>query len=358
MNYLHRVLMKAAFLGALALSLHIALAQSPPPSTTLLSSRAVAFNPATRKAYAVDSKRDAGFINNEATNKTTSVKVGTRPVAIATNLVTGRVYVTNNGSGTVSVLDGQKDSVIATINVGALPYVLAVSEATNRIYVSNTFSDLLTIIDGTTNATTTIKTGSADAIIVDAKAGKVYLLGYENPSLTVLDEKSGERSKIQIGMHMWGIALNEETHILYVTLSGSASVIALDENSLSLTTIPTGAIPCAVAVNSSTNMAYVVNYQDNSVTVIDGAKGKAVSTVPVGDHPQAIAVDSKANLIYVANTHGNSVTVIDGGNNKVLATLAAGKNPFAMTLSSNTGRVFVANVGYPSIATIDRPTFH
>jgi YVTN family beta-propeller protein len=358
MKNLDRVRMKAGFLGTLALSLNVALAQSPPPSTTLLSTRAVAFNPATGKAYAVDSKPGAVFINNDATNKASSVKVGAAPVAIATNPVTDLVYVANNGSGTITVLDGQKDSIVATINVGALPYVLAVSEATNRIYVSNTFSDLLTIIDGTTNATTTVKTGSADAIAVDAKAGKVYLLGYEDTSLTVLDEKSGERSKVEIGMHMWGIALNEETHTVYVTLSGSASVIALDENSLSRTTIPTGAIPCAVAVNSSTNMAYVVDYRDNSVTVIDGAKGKVVSTVPVGDHPQAIAVDSKANLIYVANTHGNSVTVIDGRSNTVLTTLDAGKNPFAITLSPNTGRVFVANMGEPSFATINRPTIH
>jgi YVTN family beta-propeller protein len=219
MNNLRCVAVRAAAFGALALTLflHLALAQVPPPSTTLLSSRAVAFNPATRKTYAVDSKRGAILINSEASDKTSSVKVSSGPVAIAVNPVTGRVYVANNGSGTVSVLDGQKDSVVATINVGALPYVLAVSEATNRIYVSNTFSNLLTIIDGSSNATTTVKTGSADAIAVDAKAGKVYLLGYEDTSLTVLDEKGGERSKVEIGMHMWGIALNEETHTVYVT---------------------------------------------------------------------------------------------------------------------------------------------
>jgi YVTN family beta-propeller protein len=354
MNNLRYAVLKATVLGAIALGPRVQtiLAQSISPSSALLSSRAVVFNPATRKVYAVDKSRDAIFITNQAANLTSSVRVGREPVAIAVNPATNRVYVANAGSGTVSVVDGQNDSIFATVSVGALPYVLAVSEVTNRIYVSNTFRDLLTIIDGTTNTTKTVKTGSADAIAIDSKAGKVYLLGYEDSNLNVLDEASGELSKIQIGMHAWSMALNQATNTLYVTLVGSAAVVAWDEKSRSRTTIPTGAIPCAVAVNPLTNTAYVVNYQDNSVTVIDGARHVAISTVRVGEYPQAIAVDSKANLIYVANTHGNSVTVIDGTSNAPIATLNAGKNPYSIVANPNTGRPSVANLGKPSFMTI------
>jgi YVTN family beta-propeller protein len=335
--------------------LQTTLAHGNLPSTALLSSRAIVFSPATHKVYAVDRDRGAIFIINESANSVSSVKVGSEPVAIAVNAFTGRVYVANSGSGTVSVLDEQQDSIVATISVDPLPYVLAVSEATNRIYVSNTFSDLLTIIDGTTNATTTLKTGSADAIAIDPKAGKVYLLGYQDSNLIVLDEKSGEQSKVPMGMHLWGMALSEDSHMLYATLSGSAAVVALDENSRALTNIPTGEIPCAVAVNPSTNTAYVANYRDNSVTVIDGARGLAISKVPVGDHPQAIAVDPKANLVYVANTHGNSVSVIDGTSNTVIATLDAPDHPYAVAVSPGTGRVYVANLGERPFAILDRP---
>jgi len=329
------------------------LAQNPPPSTTLLSCRAVVVNPATGKVYAVDKSRDAIFIETAGGTATSNVSVGKGPVAIAVNSVTNRVYVANNDSGTVSVIDGQKDSIIATVNVGPLPYVLAVSEASNRIYVSNTFSDLLTIVDGATNTTRTVKTGSADAIAVDPKAGKIYLLGYEDSNLNVLDETNGALSKIQIGMHLWGMALNQATSTLYVTLVGSAAVVALDENSHALTTIPTGRIPGSVAVNPVTNMAYVANYQDDSVTVIDGAKHVAIATVQVGEYPQAIAVDAQANLIYVANTHGNSVTVIDGASNLAIVALKAGSNPYSIAVNPKAGKLPVANLGKPSFMMID-----
>ena len=83
----------------------------------------------------------------------------------------------NNGSGSVSVIDGARDSVIATVDVGQLPYVLAVNATTNKIFVSHTFSDVITLIDGATNATSTIKAGSADSIVVDQKLDRAYLDG-------------------------------------------------------------------------------------------------------------------------------------------------------------------------------------
>ena len=93
--------------------------------------------------------------------------MGDDPLAIAVNSVTNRVYVLNTTSGTVSVLDGKTDAVVATVNVGKWPYVLAANPAENKVYVSNIFSNVITIIDGVTNTTKTVSAGSADAIAID-----------------------------------------------------------------------------------------------------------------------------------------------------------------------------------------------
>jgi hypothetical protein len=49
---------------------------------------------------------------------------------------------------------------------------------------------MLTVIDGRTILASNLKTGSADAIVVDAKTKRVYLLGYESSSLTVLNSET------------------------------------------------------------------------------------------------------------------------------------------------------------------------
>jgi YVTN family beta-propeller protein len=352
-----------AFVGAVALC----CAMLPPfwplvaervlgsaPSTGLISRRAIVFNPTVNKAYAVDPEHNAVSIISGADHSQRSVKVGDGPLAITVNPVTDRVYVANTNSGTVSVLDGKSDAIVATVNVGKRPYVLAANPAENKVYVSNTFSDLLTIIDGTTNTTSTVKTGSADAIGIDSKRNRVYLLGYEASSLTVLNGVDNSLSKVPAGaMHLWSMELDEAAAMLYVTRIGNGDVVAIDTHTHSLMPIGTGQLPCAIAANEKTRVLYVANCGDDSITVIDETKRVAVKTVHVGSHPQAIAVDAKNDLIYVANTHGNSVTVIDGSGNTVMATLPAGTNPYAMALDPGSGTLYVANLGEPSFTRIE-----
>src|SRR5437899_36581 len=80
------------------------------------------------------------------------------------------------------------------------------------------------------------------------------------------------------------------------------------------TTVPAGTGPWAVAVNPVTNRIYVANYDNNSVTVIDGATN-STTTVAAGEYPIAVAVNPATNRIYVANYNSNDVTVIDGATN-------------------------------------------
>ena len=343
--------MAVALLGCVTFTIP-AYAQTQEPKTALISSRAVALNPKTGKVYAVQTSRSVVLVFDPQTESMSSVRVGAAPIAIAVNAATNRIYVANSKGGSVSVIDGKNDSVLATLREGSLPYVVAVNPATNRIYVSNTFSNLITVIDGATNSTTTVKAGSADAIAVDSKLDKVYLLGYEDTNLTVLNRMPSVVGKIPVGIHAWGIALNETTGTLYVTRSESSELM-VDEVSGDVTVLPTGAIPCAVDVNPVTNTVYVANHGDDTVTVIDGARRAVIATVKVGLRPQAVAVDPKRNRIYVANTHSDDVTVIDGALNSVLKTLNAGKNPYAIAVDPNSGRLYVASYGEPALTVVD-----
>jgi YVTN family beta-propeller protein len=271
----------------------------------------------------------------------TSVKVGKNPVALAINETTNRIYVANNGDGSVSVIDGATDVVVATVNVGALPYVLAVNPVTNKVFVSNTFSNAITLIDGATNAMSTIKAGSADSIVIDTKRDRAYLIGWEGTSLTVLDSKAATVGKVQMdGMHLWGMAVDEAAGKIYVTRAGKAELAIVDEASGTVTNMATGATPCTVAVNPATNLIYVVNHEDHAVTVIDGAQAKILATVKVGEKPQGIVIDAKANRIYVANVHGDSISVIDGARNAVVKTLQVGHNPYALAVNDRTAQLY------------------
>ena len=110
-----------AFLLSFAVSNASTNAQAASASTALLNSRAIALNPMTGKVYAVAPRENALAVFNPATSSTSNVLVGAGPVAIAVNSATNRIYVANSGGGTVSVLDGENDSVLATLDVGPNP---------------------------------------------------------------------------------------------------------------------------------------------------------------------------------------------------------------------------------------------
>jgi YVTN family beta-propeller protein len=83
---------------------------------------------------------------------------------VAVNPATNRVYVANMGSGTVAVIDGAADRVVATIPVGLHPAQLAVNPETNRVYVTNRRSASVSVVDGAANrviATIPITSGPA-----------------------------------------------------------------------------------------------------------------------------------------------------------------------------------------------------
>jgi len=313
----------------------------------LISSRAIAFNPANGKVYVVDEPGGAVIVIDSHNSATTRVKVGSGPDALAVNRATGNVYVVNSSDGTVSELDGLSNAVSRTFKAGAHPYVIAINEATNKAYVTNTFSNAVAEIDLAAGVTRFLKIGSADNVVTDSRASRAYFIGYEEPNIRILNGATDEAEKAAAQEHLWGMAIDETSGVLYVTASGSGQLLAAGKEKYSV-----GAIPCAVAVNSETGMIYVVNYGDDSVTVIDGKLKAAAGTIKAGHGPQAIAVDSKANRVYVANTHDDSVTVIDGHTNKVIATVPAGRNPYAITAGSDAGTVYVANFGEPCFTSV------
>ena len=332
-----------ALLSALALTAAgAAFAQKP--TGALISVQAVKVDRHAHKIYAIDQTGDNVVVIDEAKKTTQRVAVGRTPAAIAVNEATGRVYVGNRSDGTLSVIDGATDKVVATIDVGVRPFAVAADPVTNRVYVSNTFNDTMSILDGATNTRTTMKVPGADAMLVDWHGGKLYLTGYEDANLRVLDEATQNFSRVKTGSHNFGIVQNERTGDLWVPLVGSAQLVKLDGATGDRTVTAVGDFPCATAVNPATNRVYVVNYGDETVSVVDGATTKVLATVKVGSHPQAVAVDWKRNRVYVANVHGDSVSEIDGATNSVIATRPAGKNPYALVVSEETGAVYVADM--------------
>ena len=331
--------------GAIAVLNPAAIGQTQPkpPSGGLINPRAIAYCPATRKVYAVDTSHGAVTIYDDAHGTRHTVKVGAEPISVAVNTANGMAYVANGGDGTVSVVNGATDAVVATVRVGSHPYSIAANAKTGKVYVTHTYGNELSVLDGANNTATQLKTGSHDLIAIDDKTDTIYLLGYESGTVSVVNGEHQTVRLKQAGNHAWGLAIDEQTGTIYAARIETAQVAEFASDSSLPRYLPSGAIPCAIAMNRRADVLYISNYGENSVSAVHVRDGHRIATVAVGDHPKAIAFDAGRNLVYVANTLAGTVTVIDAATNTVIATLPAGKNPYALAVVPGSSKLYVAN---------------
>ena len=116
-------------------------------------------------AVAYDSGNGYIYVTNQYSNNVSvingttvvaSVAVGVWPVGVAYDGRNGYVYVANYGSNNVSVISGT--TVVATIPVGNIPYGVAYDSENGYVYVANSGSNTTSVISTTTPGPTTTAT--------------------------------------------------------------------------------------------------------------------------------------------------------------------------------------------------------
>jgi YVTN family beta-propeller protein len=346
----------------------VALTGLPATSQTLLTTIAtgskpvaLAVNPANSKIYVANQNSNNVTVIDEATYSTATIPVGALPTAIAANPATNEIYVANQNRNNVTVIDGASDSttVVAT---GSSPQAVAVNSATNQIFVANYLGNSVTAINGLNGSTFTIPVGdNPSAVAVNSSTNKIYVTTLISSTVTVIDGVTRNTTTVPVGSYPNAVAVNPLTNKIYVAdgtyISGTGTVTVIDGETNSTTVVPAGLYPSAVAVNLVTNQIYVANAGDGTVTVIDGATN-STATISVGGSPGLVAVDPVTDKIYVTNNlwYG-SVTMIDGATGSTTTVMVEGNYPYALAADPASNRVYVANLASNRVSVIGGPGY-
>ena len=250
------------------------------------------------------------------------INSGSFPIGVDINPITNKLYVANQFSNTISVIDIDKSKVEKNIDVGDSPYDVDVNPFSNRIYTSNRDSDSVSVIDGFTNKELAkIPVGDSPlGIGMNLGRGWVYVANLDSSTITVIDAIDNHVIKtLKYATLPYDIVINPLTNKVYVSDLGKDSVLVLNgSNNTLVSTIPVGPNPSVLAINTQTNTIYVSNFSNDSVSVINGTSNKVETNIKVGHNPVGIAVNPRINEIYVNNLPDNTISVINGTTNKVI----------------------------------------
>lgn len=317
------------------------------------------------EAYVANATTASVSAINTATNATkgSPITVGNFPSAIGITPNGTKVYVANQDSNTVSVIDTASHIVIATIPVGDSPCGLAITPDGTEVYVTNQVDDNVSVINTATNSVVaTIPVGSDPIPIAITPNGKKGYVGNNFPDNTVsvidIDSHTVDTT-FPVVNEPFAIAITPDgTKVFVINLFGkSVSIIRTSDNTVvSLTAFN---VPVGVAIMSDGTYAYVTDQDDQTVSVINVASNTIVAIIPVlpdADTPHGIGITPNGEKAFTANQF-NTVSIINTITNTVQKTITIpGNSPTSVAITPDGTKAYVASTGENIVWVIDTAT--
>lgn len=275
-------------------------------------------------------------------------------LAVPVQAANYQVYVTNERSGDVTVINGGDFSVAATIPVGKRPRGIHASPDGKTVYValSGTPIEAPPLIDAHGNPVFEKKKGGDDD---DAPADKAA------DGIGVLDVATKKLTgKLNAGSDPEEFALSKDGRHIYISNEDTktASVFSIAAAKLEHI-IPVGQEPEGVTSTPDGKQFYVTCEAGGDIYVVDTATYSAVAHFKVNGRPRSVAFLSAGGIGFIPSESAGELNVIDSVNAKVLKTIAlpAGSRPMRVTLSPDEKRLYVSNGRAGTISVFDTHSY-
>jgi YVTN family beta-propeller protein len=294
-----------------------------------------------------------------------------------------RVYVSNERSNDISVIDGVTNVVVATIPVGKRPRGIHLSRDGRRLFVAlsgspiggpNVRDEDLPPADKKADGIGVVEvaTGKFVGKINSGSDPEQFSLSRDDKLIYVSNEDEGRASvvdvaaqkvikQLKVGYEPEGVTTIPDGRLVYVT-SESANkvhVIATDANEI-VGEFATSQRPRAVAFTPDGRKAYVTCESGGAIDVVDVASTKVVKHVkPAGENvrPMGVVVAPDGRRVYVGTGRGKTVVVIDTTSDEVVNTVPdVGERVWGVDLTPDGKTLYTANGPSNDVSVIDTGT--
>jgi YVTN family beta-propeller protein len=277
-----------------------------PRASWVYSAAWFAYAPWDTSFYVASPPSSVDVVNPGNYTVTSVIPVGSSPFAVAVDAAAKEVFVTNAGSGNVTVISGTTQAVIGSVTVQKSPLGIAYDSANRTLFVAD---------NGTSNVSV-ISVGSLSVV-----------------------------ATVHVGLNPTGVAWDNATNRTFVTDHGSSqvSIISAASNRV-VSTVPVGKGPYGVAVDNASGNVYVANEGSNNVSAFSARTGVLNATVPVLLEAiidlQGIAYDPLHNVVWVAA--GTTAVVINTSIERVVDEVWY--DPSGVAFDPSNGDICVSNL--------------
>jgi YVTN family beta-propeller protein len=307
-----------------------------------------------------------------------------------------QVFVSNEKSGDVTVINGADYKVLATIPVGKRPRGIHVSPDGKAVYVAvsgtpvsgppqldskgnpilkrnkaddddddtgaDKAADGIAIVDVATDKFThKINAGSDPEEFSLSKDGtRIYTSNEDTKSATVINIAAQKVEHIiPVGLEPEGVATTPDGKAFYVTCEAGGDVYVIDTAHYGvIAEFKIEGRPRSLDFTHDGSIAYVGSETTGQVDVVDTAKHAVIKTLtlPAGSRPMRVRVAPDGNKIYVSNGRAGTISVIDAKTYEMLDSIKVGPRPWGIVISPDGKFLFAANGPSNDVSVVDLGT--
>jgi YVTN family beta-propeller protein len=272
-----------------------------------------------------------------------------------------KAYVGNFKDNTVSVIDADAGTVVATMPVSAGPHGMAITQDGRTVYVSGDGSSAIDVIDTAMDKVVkTINVGKApngvaltpdDRLLVVTVYGEDRIAFIDTSTQTVIANLAVPKPHT--------IAIDPDGKLAYVTVQepGHFGLALVDLATRTIVrTLPLDKTPRDGEFGYDGKMFYFTEAGVSSVQVLDAASERIVAQIPTGVSPHFVGYQRASAFGIVVVQGPGELLLFDPATNTPARRVAVGKQPHWATASGDGKTAYVTNEGSNDVTIVDLPT--
>ena len=290
-----------------------------------------------------------------------------------------RLYVTNEASGELSVIDAANNTVIATLPIGKRPRGIQISPDRQTAFIAlsgspfappgvdestlppaDKTSDGIGLVDVQRNQLIKVLPAGSDpeqfAITPDGRT--LYVANEDAGVASVVDIGSGAIVKsLPVGEEPEGVAIRPDGGVVYVTSESKSTVYVIDTSKQEIvTSFKVGRRPRAIAFLPDGSRAYVTSENEPIISVVDAQKHVVLHTIPVpgdGVKLMGVVVAPDAKRLYVTSGRFRRVFAIDTATEQIVGSVEVGERPWGIAITPDGKTLYTANGPSNDVSIVD-----
>jgi YVTN family beta-propeller protein len=304
-----------------------------------------------------------------------------------------QIYVSNEKSGDVSIINGSDNQVLATIPVGKRPRGIHASPDGKTVYValsgtpiaappkldakgnpifergkddddddsvkSDKSADAIGVVDVAQRKLKGKITGGSDPeeFSLSKDGAKLYVSNEDVKAASVINIASGKVEHIiAVGQEPEGVATAPDGARFYVTCEAGGDVYAIE--TAGYTTVghfKVNVRPRSMDFLPGGAIGFIPSESTGELNVIDTANLKVskVITLPPGSRPMSVKVSSDGQKVYVSTGRAGTVAVLNSHTYELLNTIQVGTRPWGIAFSPDGKFLYTANGPSNDVSVVD-----